>query len=76
MDTTVARDAKSALEALHSMIYFVPEAEQHLGELGLQPGQMSYLAARSAPMGAVGAGVVTATFYNFNPETEIGRAHV
>ena len=69
MDTTVARDTKSALEALHSMIYFVPEAEQHLGELGLQPGQMSYLAARSAPMGAVGAGVVTATFYNFNPET-------
>jgi hypothetical protein len=28
---------------------------------------MSYLAGRSAPMGAVGAGVVTATFYNFSP---------
>jgi hypothetical protein len=27
---------------------------------------MSYFAGRSAPMGAVGAGVVTATFYNFN----------
>lgn len=69
MDTKVARKTKSALEALHSMIYFVPEAEQRLGELGLQAGQESYLAGRSAPMGAVGAGVVTATFYNFNPET-------
>lgn len=69
MDTKVARNAKSALEALHSMIYFVPEVEQRLGELGLQGGQESYLASRSSPMGAVGAGVVTATFYNFNHET-------
>jgi hypothetical protein len=28
---------------------------------------MSYFAGRAAPMGAVGAGVVTATFYNFAP---------
>ena len=28
---------------------------------------MSYFAGRAAPMGAVGAGVVTATFYNFSP---------
>ena len=29
---------------------------------------MSYFAGRAAPMGAVGAGVVTATFYNFSPD--------
>ncbi len=29
---------------------------------------MSYFASRSAPMGPVGPSVVTATFYNFNPE--------
>jgi len=29
---------------------------------------MGYFASRSAPMGAVGPQVVTATFYNFNPE--------
>jgi hypothetical protein len=29
---------------------------------------MGYFASRSAPMGAVSAGVTTATFYNFNPE--------
>jgi hypothetical protein len=28
---------------------------------------MCYFAGRAAPMGAVGQGVVTATFYNFNP---------
>jgi len=29
---------------------------------------MCYFAGRAAPMGAVGAGVVAATFYNFNPD--------
>ena len=28
---------------------------------------MCYFAGRAAPMGAVGSGVVTATFYNFSP---------
>jgi hypothetical protein len=49
------------------MAYFAPETEQHLTAAGLKPGRMGYFAARSAPMGAVGAGVVAATFYNFNP---------
>ncbi len=54
------------LEPLHAMAYFAPETEQHLVAAGLKPGRMCYFAGRSAPMGAVGAGVVTATFYNFN----------
>ncbi len=49
------------------MAYFAPETEQHLTGVGLTPGRMSYFAGRSAPMGAVGAGVVAATFYNFCP---------
>jgi hypothetical protein len=49
------------------MTYFAPETEQHLTAAGLKPGRMSYFAGRSAPMGAVGGGVVAATFYNFNP---------
>jgi hypothetical protein len=48
------------------MAYFAPETEQHLVAAGLKPGRMCYFAGRSAPMGAVGPGVVTATFYNFN----------
>jgi hypothetical protein len=56
-----------ALDALHSMIYFAPEAEEELSAVGLRPGRMSYFASRSAPMGPVSTGVTTATFYNFNP---------
>jgi hypothetical protein len=55
------------LEPLHAMAYFAPETEQHLTAVGLRPGRMSYFAGRAAPMGAVGPGVVTATFYNFSP---------
>ncbi|WP_137161539.1 hypothetical protein [Blastococcus sp. CCUG 61487] len=59
--------AHRAVELLHSHVYFAPETEQHLTGVGLQPGRMCYFAGRSAPMGAVGAGTVAATFYNFSP---------
>lgn len=55
------------LEPLHAMAYFAPETEELLTGAGLKPGRMSYFAGRAAPMGAVGAGVVAATFYNFSP---------
>ncbi|MEV4602243.1 hypothetical protein AB0K15_33220 [Amycolatopsis sp. NPDC049253] len=63
-----AKKFKGTFDTLHSLIYFVPEAEEHLTAAGLRPGRMTYFASRSAPMGAVDAGVVAATFYNFNPE--------
>jgi hypothetical protein len=56
-----------ALEPLHSMIYFVPEADEQYVRAGLETGRMGYFASRSAPMGAVTAAVTAATFYNFNP---------
>jgi hypothetical protein len=62
----VAR-AYRAIEPLHSHVYFAPETDEHLTSVGLQPGRMCYLAGRAAPMGPVGPGVVTATFYNFSP---------
>src|SRR5438309_5496365 len=62
----VAR-AHRAVEPLHNHVYFVPETEQHLTGIGLRPGRMCYFAGRAAPMGRVGPGVVTATFYNFSP---------
>jgi hypothetical protein len=62
----VAR-AYRAVEPLHNHVYFVPETDQHLTAIGLRPGRMCYFAGRAAPMGRVGAGVVTATFYNFSP---------
>ena len=63
----LVRGAHVATNALHSLIYFAPETEQQLTGAGLKPGRMCYFAGRAAPMGAVSAGVVTATFYNFSP---------
>lgn len=62
----VAR-AHRAVEPLHSHLYFAPEHDEHLSAIGLRPGRMAYFAGRAAPMGPVGAGVVTATFANFSP---------
>jgi hypothetical protein len=49
------------------MIYFVPEGAESYGRLGIS-GRDGYFASRSAPMGAVSADVVVATFFNFNPD--------
>jgi hypothetical protein len=62
----VAR-AYRAIEPLHAHLYFAPEHDERLSGVGLRPGRMSYFAGRAAAMGAVGAGAVTATFYNFSP---------
>jgi hypothetical protein len=59
--------AYRAVEPLHNHVYFAPETEQELTAVGLRPGRMCYFAGRAAPMGPVGPGVVTATFYNFSP---------
>ena len=72
MASSLARSAHNATNSLHSLIYFAPEAERELTRVGLRAGQMCYFAGRAAPMGAVGSGVVAATFYNFNPDL-VGR---
>ncbi|WP_347059683.1 hypothetical protein ABC795_04350 [Blastococcus sp. HT6-30] len=66
-DPALVGRAHRAIDPLHSHLYFAPEQDEHLGAVGLRPGRMVYFAGRAAPMGAVGAGVVTATFYNFSP---------
>jgi hypothetical protein len=67
MATSNVRRVHNATNVLHSFIYFAPEAEESFVGTGLDAGRMCYFAGRSAPMGAVGSGVVTATFYNFSP---------
>ncbi|MFC1430057.1 hypothetical protein ACEZDB_05220 [Streptacidiphilus sp. N1-3] len=62
-----SRRCYQALNPLHSLIYFAPEAEQEFTSVGLRSGRMSYFAGRAAAMGAVGAGTVTAAFFNFSP---------
>lgn len=66
-DALVAHKTWRTVEPLHGMIYFVPEAAEAYARLGIT-GTAGYFASRSAPMGAVSADVVIATFFNFNPD--------
>ncbi|MET9533805.1 MULTISPECIES: SCO6745 family protein [unclassified Streptomyces] len=67
-EASTGRHCHNAVSPLHASMYFAPEPEDELAALGLERGTMIYLAGRAAPLGAVGAGTVTATFYNFNHE--------
>ncbi|MFJ5226299.1 hypothetical protein [Streptomyces sp. NPDC088400] len=68
MDMTAGRRCHNAVSPLHGATYFAPEPADEFAALGLERGAMSYFAGRAAPLGTVGAGTVTATFYNFNHE--------
>lgn len=67
VDPAEARRTWRSLEAVHGMIYFTPEAPPRYADVGITSGRTGYFASRSAAMGAVGAEVVVATFYNFHP---------
>ncbi|GGV74067.1 hypothetical protein GCM10015535_02250 [Streptomyces gelaticus] len=60
------RHCHHAINPLHSTVYFSPDLGKELGELGIDDSNAAYFVARSAALGAVGPGAVTATFYNFN----------
>ena len=66
MDPQVAHKTSRSLEPYHGVIYFLPEATDAYAKLGVT-GRDGYFASRSAPLGKVSAGVVIATFFNFNP---------
>ncbi|GHB61439.1 hypothetical protein GCM10010347_34490 [Streptomyces cirratus] len=55
----------AAINPLHATIYFSPDLGKEFAALGVTDRAAVNLASRSAAMGAVGAGVVTATFYNY-----------
>lgn len=71
-DPRAGRRCHNPLNTLHSALYFSLEFDAETEALGLArvPGAYfspaGYFAARSAAMGAVGAGTVTATFFNFS----------
>ena len=64
---TLARRAWTLFEPIHAIVYFAREAPERYTAAGLRGGWMGYFASRSAPMGAVSPGVVTAVFHNFHP---------
>ncbi|MFF8267998.1 hypothetical protein ACF059_11430 [Streptomyces sp. NPDC016562] len=55
----------AAINPLHSTVYFSPDTAKEFAALGITDPVAVNLAHRSAAMGAVGAGVVTAAFYNY-----------
>jgi hypothetical protein len=67
MPATLARRMWQLLEPYHAVVYFAPESREELTAAGLKGGWMGYFASRAAPLGAVPAEVVQATFFNFAP---------
>ena len=57
----------AAYEPLHAICYFHPAFPAAMAEAGLTGWWNGYFAGRAAPMGPVGAPVVTATFFGFAP---------
>jgi hypothetical protein len=67
VEQAVARRMWMATEPVHALVYFAPEVRTAFDDAGLKGFWMGYFAGRAAPMGAVSAEVVTATFFNFHP---------
>jgi hypothetical protein len=62
------RQCHNVLNPLHSTHYFSPDLGEQLAGVGITDRNAAYFAVRAAAMGPVGAGTVTATFYNFRHE--------
>lgn len=60
------RTVSSRLNSFHSAMYFSETVGREYAKHGLEPGAEATLAARSAPLGRVNAGVVSAAYYNYS----------
>jgi hypothetical protein len=67
VDPVIARKLARTVNPYPSIILLAPEAATASKAAGLPRGPMGYFAGRAAPMGAVSAEVVIATFYTFQP---------
>jgi hypothetical protein len=64
----VARQMWTRFEPVHAVTYFTPEARDAYEAAGLRGYWRGYFAGRAAPLGAVDATPVIATFYGFAPQ--------
>jgi hypothetical protein len=64
---TLARRFWQAIEPIHAVVYFAPEALEAARRTGLRGFWMGYFAGRVAPLGPVPARAVTAMAYGFAP---------
>jgi hypothetical protein len=68
-----ARRLWATLEPLHAVVYFAPQVRAAGKAAGLRGFWDTYFAFRAAPLGAVDAGGVVASFAGFEPSM-VGRA--
>ncbi|MFE2065374.1 hypothetical protein ACFXDH_23780 [Streptomyces sp. NPDC059467] len=68
LEPRAARRCYTMLNSLHATHYFSPELSEELGALGVTHRRAANFAVRAAALGPVGAGTVTATFYNYKHE--------
>ncbi|MBQ0825792.1 SCO6745 family protein [Streptomyces tagetis] len=68
LEARAARRCHNALNTLHSTHFFSPDLDRELAALGVRDPRAVNFAARAAALGRVGAGPVTAAFYNYRHE--------
>lgn len=73
VDATLTRTTWHHLETINAVTYMTADSRDAATEAGLKGFWMGYFAFRAAPLGAVPAAVVGATFHNFHP-ARVSRA--
>ncbi|MFJ8630059.1 hypothetical protein [Streptomyces sp. NPDC093568] len=68
LEPRAGRRCHNMLNTLHSTSYFAPELGRELAAVGITHPRAVNFAVRAAALGPVGAGAVTATFYNYKHE--------
>ncbi|MEV0623030.1 hypothetical protein AB0I81_57600 [Nonomuraea sp. NPDC050404] len=69
MTGSLARQMWHQIEPVHATLYFSPQAFERAANLGydVESRWPSYFAWRTAPLGAAGPSLVSATYYSFSP---------
>ncbi|WP_328484022.1 hypothetical protein OHS71_38905 [Streptomyces sp. NBC_00377] len=65
LEPRAGRRCHNPLNSLHATHYFSPDLGRELGALGITHPKAVNFAVRAAALGPVGAGAVTAAFYNY-----------
>ncbi|MFF7891560.1 hypothetical protein ACFZDI_06390 [Streptomyces sp. NPDC007907] len=68
LEPRAGRRCHTVLNSLHATHYFSPDLGRELGTVGVTDPRAVNFAVRAAAFGAVGAGAVTAAFYNYKHE--------
>jgi hypothetical protein len=63
----VSRSFWQAVEVIHDVVYFAPDAKQRYLDIGLKGYWMGYMASRSGALGTPPPEVVVALFHGFAP---------